>query len=105
MTLHAGRRPPILRKPASDICCSGNCLQGDSLPQGCVLAPNQDAKIILAWGEVTGHHHRIEDHVVRSTPGGEAARNAHAAAASTWRNSDGSLTYKKFTDYAPVAES
>jgi len=36
---------------------------------------------------------------------GEAAKNAHAAAASTWRNADQSLTYKKWKDYAPVAES
>jgi hypothetical protein len=36
---------------------------------------------------------------------GDAAKNAHAAAASTWRNADQSLTYKKWKDYAPVAES
>ena len=38
-------------------------LQVASLPAGCVLAEGQEKKIILAWGEVTGHHHRIEDHV------------------------------------------
>jgi hypothetical protein len=37
--------------------------------------------------------------------GGEAARNAHAAAASTWRNADQSLAYKRWQDYAPAAES
>jgi hypothetical protein len=37
--------------------------------------------------------------------GGEASRNAHAAAASTWRNADQSLTYRDWRDYAPVAES
>ncbi|MFM2058415.1 MAG: hypothetical protein RLY71_2800, partial [Pseudomonadota bacterium] len=38
--------------------------------------------------------------------GGEAARNAHAAAASTWRDSlTGALTYRDWRDYAPVAES
>jgi hypothetical protein len=37
--------------------------------------------------------------------GGEAARNAHAAAASTWRNADGSLTYQDWRDYCPSAES
>ena len=36
---------------------------------------------------------------------GEASRNAHAAAASTWRNADGSLTYQRWQDYRPVAES
>src|SRR5574337_427159 len=38
--------------------------------------------------------------------GGEAARNAHAAAASTWRDStSGTLTYQRWQDYAPAAES
>lgn len=38
-------------------------VQVASMPQGCELVAGQEAKIILAWGEVTGHHHRIEDHV------------------------------------------
>jgi hypothetical protein len=37
--------------------------------------------------------------------GGDATRNAHAAAASTWRNADGSLACKRWQDYAPGAES
>ena len=37
--------------------------------------------------------------------GGETSRNAHAAAASTWRNADGSLAYADWRDYAPMAES
>lgn len=36
---------------------------------------------------------------------GEAARNAHAAAASTWRNADGSMVYEDWRDYQPAAES
>jgi len=36
---------------------------------------------------------------------GEAAKNAHAAAASTWRNADGSMAYKRWQDYVPAAES
>jgi hypothetical protein len=36
---------------------------------------------------------------------GEASRNVHAAAASTWRNADGSVTYRNWRDYAPAAES
>jgi len=36
---------------------------------------------------------------------GEASRNAHAAAASTWRDANGELTYKRWQDYAPQAES
>lgn len=46
-----------------------------SLPQGCTLADGQERKIILAWGEVTGHHHRIEDHIA------PAAREISAGAA------------------------
>jgi hypothetical protein len=38
-------------------------VQVASLPAGCTLVAGQEKKIILAWGEVTGHHHRIEDHV------------------------------------------
>ena len=37
--------------------------------------------------------------------GGDVQRSAHAAVASTWRNADGSLTYKRYQDYAPQAES
>jgi len=36
---------------------------------------------------------------------GHAARDCHAAVASTWRNDDGSLTFKRAADYAPVFES
>jgi hypothetical protein len=36
---------------------------------------------------------------------GEATHNAHAAAASTWRNADGSLAFPRWQDYAPHAES
>jgi hypothetical protein len=37
--------------------------------------------------------------------GGEAARNVHAAAASTWRNADGSLVFDNWLDYLPTLES
>ncbi len=37
--------------------------------------------------------------------GGDAMRNAHAAVASTWRNADGSMTYARWEDYCPAAES
>jgi hypothetical protein len=36
---------------------------------------------------------------------GLASRDCHAAAASTWRNADGSLAFKKHTDYRPAFES
>jgi len=34
-----------------------------ALPDGAQLVPGQDKKIVLALGEATGHHHRIEDHI------------------------------------------
>lgn len=40
-----------------------------------------------------------------SAYGGEAAENAHAAAASTWRNADGSLVYADWREYRPAFES
>jgi hypothetical protein len=36
---------------------------------------------------------------------GDAQTNIQAAAASTWRNADGSLAYRNWRDYAPAAES
>jgi hypothetical protein len=50
----------------------------------------------------------VKRYMLRVDPnayGGEASRNAHAAAASSWRNADGSLAYARWQDYAPVAES
>ena len=50
----------------------------------------------------------VKRYMLRVDPnayGGEASRNCHAAAASTWRNADGSLAYERWQDYAPVAES
>lgn len=52
-------------------------MQVPAMPAGCELVDGQDAKIILAWGEVTGHHHRIEDHVGKA----QAAEIADAAVA------------------------
>ncbi|WP_439606831.1 DUF6745 domain-containing protein [Hydrogenophaga sp.] len=52
-------------------------------------------------GSVRRYMLRVSPHAY----GGESARNVHAAAASTWRNSDGSLAYKNWRDYAPAAES
>ena len=36
---------------------------------------------------------------------GEASKDCLAAVASTWRNQDGSLAFKRPQDYAPVFES
>lgn len=36
-------------------------IQIDKLPSGCVeVPPTKEGKIILAWGEKTLHHHRVE---------------------------------------------
>ena len=37
------------------------------LPEGCVSVEGQEEKIVLAWSEVTSHHHRIEDHMNDAT--------------------------------------
>ena len=51
----------------------------------------------------------VKRYMLRVDPnayGGEASRNAHAAAASTWRDStSGAMTYRRWQDYAPAAES
>jgi hypothetical protein len=44
---------------------------------------------------------RVDPHAYQ----GQAARDCHAAAASTWRRADGSLAYARYTDYRPGAES
>lgn len=68
-----------------------------SLPTGCALVEGQEKKIVLAWGEQTGHHHRIEDHIVHldATPGAadeiaEAAIARAKAKARLWAAPDGS---------------
>jgi hypothetical protein len=50
----------------------------------------------------------VKRYMLRVDPnayGGEASRSVHAAAASTWRNGDGSLAYGDWREYAPGAES
>ena len=34
-----------------------------ALPVGATLLPGQERKVVLALGEVTGHHHRIEHEI------------------------------------------
>ena len=34
-----------------------------ALPEGCVEVPNDKGRIILAYGELTGHAHAIADHI------------------------------------------
>jgi hypothetical protein len=50
----------------------------------------------------------IKDYLLRVEPGaygGAASRDCHAAMASTWREPDGSVYYKRPQDYAPRVES
>jgi hypothetical protein len=50
----------------------------------------------------------VKRYMLRVDPnayGGMASKDCHAAAASTWRNADGSLTFKDYKDYNCVAES
>lgn len=54
----------------------------DALPAGCTEVPHVNGAIVLAFGEVTGHAHKIADHVdaARMKDAGRQARNAlHAA--------------------------
>jgi hypothetical protein len=55
----------------------------ESMPADVKPAKDQERKIILAWGEVTGHHHRIEDHLLpneaKRSPGNLAVRDAEFA--------------------------
>lgn len=36
------------------------------LPAGCTEIPNDKGRIVLAYGEVTGHAHAIADHIMRA---------------------------------------
>jgi hypothetical protein len=82
--------PPVFRQ--GDVCL----LQVDSMPSDCVLVPDQQSKITLAWGEMTGHHHRIEDHAAarqgEARQAGDAVKTLIAstqAKARLWRARSG----------------
>lgn len=55
------------------------------LPEGCVEVPDVGGRIVLAYGEVTGHAHAIADHLPvradRPVRPGAAAEMAEAAIA------------------------
>lgn len=51
------------------------------LPAGCVELPLDKGRIVLAYGEVTGHAHAIADHGVRQIGPEAAAEIAEAAIA------------------------
>ncbi len=52
-----------------------------ALPAGCTEVPNDHGRIVLAYGEVTGHAHAIADHRARQIQLGAAAEIAEAAIA------------------------
>lgn len=58
-------------------------VQVDKLPTGLTLVEGQESKIVLAWGEVTGHHHRIEDHVAHQARAAERPGAADEIAEAT----------------------
>lgn len=67
-----------------------------SLPAGCTPVPLDKGRIVLAYGEVTGHAHAIADHGAPRTQdraiGPEAAAEIAEAAiarAKLWRAPDG----------------
>jgi hypothetical protein len=82
--------PRIIRQ--GDVCL----VQVERLPAACDLVPGQEQKIVLAWGEATGHHHRIEDHVQAQAPRTAEAHNTAIATivgararARLWRDKNG----------------
>lgn len=95
------------RKPSSlPVIRQGDVLlqPAASLPAGCTLVPLDRGRIVLAYGEMTGHAHAIADHGATQHPGGlheagmstispqAAAEIAEAAIARAklWRAPDGS---------------
>jgi uncharacterized protein (DUF885 family) len=85
------------------------------LPSGCVEIPNDKGRIVLAYGEVTGHAHAIADHKTASVfdVSAEIADAAIARAqtkAKLWQAPDGNrylevtetvhLTHEEHTAHA-----
>jgi len=69
-----------------------------------------DEKIVMidllnSTPEPDGTTKRYQLRVDPNAYDGMASRSCHAAAASTWRMADGSLAFKKHTDYRPSFES
>ena len=84
-----------------------------ALPDGCVEIDNDRGRIVLAYGEVTGHAHAIADHITKREIGPEAAAEIAEAAiarARLWRAPNGDrflevrqtvhLTHEEHTEHA-----
>jgi hypothetical protein len=61
----------------------------DKMPAGVVPVDGQSRKIVLALGEATGHHHRIEDHVSIAPGAADEIAEAAIARARLYRSKDG----------------
>ena len=51
-------------------------LRVNSVPDGLKVEPRDNGRVILAYGEVTGHAHAIADHRVSAAQAAQAAENA-----------------------------
>jgi hypothetical protein len=57
------------------------------LPEGCTEVPNDNGRIVLAYGEVTGHAHAIADHI--SAEAASEIADAAIARARLWQAPNG----------------
>ena len=74
-----------MKKPSTPVLRQGDVLLKPvaSIPADCTEIPNDRGRIVLAYGEVTGHAHAIADHreAVREIGPAAAAEIAEAAIA------------------------
>lgn len=56
-------------------------IQVDAMPQGCKPVPLDKGRIVLAYGEATGHAHAIADHGISKADENRAVEIADAAIA------------------------
>lgn len=79
--------------------------EDDDLDEHFHPIPSMYVELLNSTPEPDGTTKRYTLRVDPTAYGGDAARYVQAAAASTWRNAEGTLTYPDWRDYAPVAES
>jgi len=63
-------------------------IQVAALPDGCKAVPLDKGRIVLAYGEATGHAHAIADHGISAKAAAEIA-DAAIARAKLWRAPSG----------------
>lgn len=78
-----------------------------ALPVGCVEVPHDKGRIVLAYGEVTGHAHAIADHTFKPAPGmgPEAAAEVADAAIARARTKARLLTAPNGERFLEVTET